>query len=65
MQDPMPIEIHLPLLSDAAVVAIHDSLYAILDGFEAHYFAQLHRYYAQRPVDNDVPPELCGDDPPF
>lgn len=56
-----------PQLSDAAVIAIDDFLEQFYTHFQNHYFAQIHRYYA------DVPDQaryhdqmlLPLDDPPF
>ena len=67
--DSSPVEIHLPPISDEAVVEIHDFLYDFLHLFEAHYGAQIHRFYADRSFDSLAPPEPQprppDDDPPF
>jgi hypothetical protein len=38
----------LPPLSDSSAVEILDFLHELLFRFEAHYAAQLHRFYEQR-----------------
>ena len=67
--DSYPVKIHLPQSSDEAVVEIHDFLYDFIDLFEAHYAAQIHRFYEDRSFHNLVQPDpgtpLPGDDPPF
>jgi hypothetical protein len=57
--DSMPVEIHLPTLSDEAAVAFHDFLNEFLLLVESHYFAQIHRHY-QNPFSNNL-----GQSPPF
>lgn len=56
-----------PELPDEAVIAINDFLEELYMRFQNHYFAQMHRYYQDRPVpDPDLqqtPPSLP--DPPF
>ena len=37
--------IPMPMLSDDAVVQIHDFIHHVLDLFEARYGDQLHRFY--------------------
>jgi len=56
-----------PELSDEAVVALNDFLEQFYTHFQNHYFAQMHRYYADLP-----PPDRYADqmplpleDPPF
>jgi hypothetical protein len=67
--DPRIVKIRLPAISDEAVVEIHDFLYEFMDRFEAHYSAQIHRFYEDRSCHNLVrhdplrPPS--DDDPPF
>jgi hypothetical protein len=50
--DSMPVEIHLPPLSDEAAVAVHDFLNEFVLLVESHYFAQIHRYYQNQFADN-------------
>jgi hypothetical protein len=50
--DSMPVEIHLPPLSDEAAVAVHDVLNEFVLLVESHYFAQIHRYYQNQFADN-------------
>jgi hypothetical protein len=60
-------DIPMPMLSDDAVVQIHDFITHVLDLFEARYGDQIHRYYDDRSAHNlircDTPPNI--DDPPF
>ncbi len=42
--NPRTVKIHMPPISDEAVVKIHDFLYDFVDLFEAHYAAQIHRF---------------------
>jgi len=56
-----------PALPDEAVIAVNDFLEAFYTRFQNHYFAQLHRYYHDRPDPSPLqllitPPP---DDPPF
>ena len=41
----MPVEIHLPPLTEAAAVTFHDFLTELLLLVESHDFAQIHRFY--------------------
>jgi len=66
--DRVGADLALPQLSDAAVVQIHDFIYAFLDLFEARYGDQIHRYYDDRSQQDNMirpvaPPII--DDPPF
>ena len=67
--DSMPVEIHLPTLSDEAAVEVHDFLNEFLLLVESHYFAQIHRHYQNQFSNNlgQSPPHShpSGDDPPF
>ena len=67
--DSYPVKIRLPPISDEAVVEIHDFLYDFVDLFEAHYAAQIHRFYEDRSFHNLVQPEPgispSDNDPPF
>lgn len=67
--DSMPVEIHLPSLSDEAAVAVHDFLNEILLLVESHYFAQIHRHYQNQFSNNhdQSPPHHhpSDNDPPF
>lgn len=40
-----PFTIELPALSDAAAVAVLETLEELLRQFESRYFGQIHRYY--------------------
>ena len=56
-----------PALSDDAVIAVNDFIEEIYTRFQNHYFAQMHRYYAERPDpahDSDQI-ALPLSDPPF
>lgn len=67
--DSMPVEIHLPPLSDEAAVAVHDVLNEFVLLIESHYFAQIHRYYQDQFANNlgQSPPlrPPSVDNPPF
>ena len=67
--NPRTVKIRLPSISDEAVVKIHDFLYDFVDLFEAHYAAQIHRFYEGRSYHNLVRPDPLmpppDDDPPF
>ena len=67
--DSCPVKIRLPPISDEAVVEIHDFLYDFIDLFEAHYAAQIHRFYEDRSFHNLIQPDPGttppDDDPPF
>ena len=63
MRDPFdPFD--FPDLPDEAVVAI---LTEFLTRFQDHYFAQMHRYYYDRPEENRDYPQMTLplSDPPF
>ena len=47
----LPVKIQLPALSDEAAVEVYDFLNEFLLLFDAHYFAQIHRFYADRSFD--------------
>jgi hypothetical protein len=59
-----------PELPDEAVIALNNFLEDLYTCFQNHYFAQIHRYYHDRPVP-PVPDRygkqllLPFDDPPF
>ena len=56
-----------PDLNDEAVIALNDFLEEFYTHFQNHYFAQMHRYYADPPRTdryNDQLP-LPLQDPPF
>lgn len=56
-----------PDISDEAAIAVNHFLEAFYTHFQHHYFAQLHRYYAELPNParyNDQLP-LPLDDPPL
>ena len=56
-----------PAISDEAVIAVNHFLEAFYTHFQHHYFAQIHRYYADWPDptrDKDTKP-LLVDEPPF
>ena len=61
--DSMPVEIHLPILSDEAAVEVYDFLNEFLLLVESHYFAQIHRFYADRSFDRVVQPNQPVDPP--
>jgi hypothetical protein len=63
----VPGDIHMPRLSDDAVVQIHDFIHHTLDLFEAHYGDQIHRFYQDLCGDSPDEPDanLNLDDPPF
>ena len=61
--DSMPVEIHLPSLSDEAAVEVYDFLNEFLLLVESHYFAQIHRFYADRSFDRVVQPSRLVDPP--
>jgi hypothetical protein len=56
-----------PDLPDEAVVAIDNYLTELLTRFQDHYFAQMHRYYHDRPGENTDYPQMTLplSDPPF
>ena len=56
-----------PDLPDEAVAAIDNFLTEFLTRFQDHYFAQMHRYYHDRPEDNRDYPQMTLplSDPPF
>ena len=57
----------LPEISDEAVIAINDLLEQFYTHFQNHYFAQMHRYYADshEPARCTDQMPLPLDDPPF
>ena len=63
----VPGDIHMPRLSDDAVVQIHDFIHHVLDLFEARYGDQIHRFYqdlcGDSLAESDI--NLNPDDPPF
>lgn len=65
--DDYPQPFAFPDLSDEAVIALNDFLEQFYTHFQNHYFAQIHRYYADLPeqlrCSDPMPPPL--DDPPF
>lgn len=63
--DPDPFR--FPELCDEAAVAVNHFLEEFYTRFQNHYFAQMHRYYADQPQPdryNDQMP-MPLDDPPF
>jgi hypothetical protein len=56
-----------PDLPDEAVVAIDNFLTEFLTRFQDHYFAQMLRYYHDRPEENRDYPQMTLplSDPPF
>ena len=66
---PLPfalISADLPPLSDSAAVEILDFLHELLLRFEAHYFAQIHRFHDQQRdirVNPPVAPQPDEDEP--
>ncbi len=56
-----------PQISDEAVIAINDFLEQFYTHFQDHYFAQIHRYYADlhEQARCSDPMSLPLDDPPF
>lgn len=66
MRDPTePFD--FPDLPDEAIIAIDAFLEEFYTRFQNHYFAQMHRYYHDRPVDDSAPLQrtLPLPDPPF
>jgi hypothetical protein len=63
--DPDPFQ--FPELPDEAVVALNNFLEELFTQFQNHYFAQMHRYYADLPEPDRYtnPMTLPMDDPPF
>lgn len=57
--------IAFPELPDEAVVALNHFLEELYARFQNHYFAQMHRYYHDRPDRGDDQMPLPLDDPPF
>jgi hypothetical protein len=56
-----------PELPDEAVIAIDTFLEEFYTRFQNHYFAQIHRYYHDRPGANPDYPQMTLplSDPPF
>jgi hypothetical protein len=56
-----------PDISDEAVIAVNHFLEEFYTHFQSHYFAQMHRDYAQcpAPAAHQDPRQLPLDDPPF
>jgi hypothetical protein len=54
-----------PDLPDEAVIAIDAFLEEFYVRFQDHYFAQMHRYYNQRPDSDLQQMKLPLPDPPF
>jgi len=63
--DPDPFA--FPELPDEAVIAVHDFLEELYARFQNHYFAQMHRYYHDRPDPSPLHGQTTppSDDPPF
>ena len=61
--DPFPF----PAISDEPVIAVNHFLEAFYMHFQHHYFAQMHRYYADLPdpARTNDPRPLLVDEPPF
>ncbi len=57
-----PEPFDFPDLPDEAVIAINEFLEEFCRRFDNHYFAQLHRYYYERPRQQI---SLPLNDPPF
>lgn len=65
-----PFTIELPPLSDAAAVAVLETLEELLRQFESRYFGQIHRHYhaleqmrrEHRPSPFASPPDTATDD---
>ena len=57
----------LPAISDEAVIAVNHFLEAFYPHFQNHYFAQMHRYYADLPdpARTNDQRSLLVDEPPF
>ena len=62
----IPLRTRLPPCPRSAV-EILDFLHDVFTAFEAHYGAQIHRYYDERSHHNLIKPDrnLTADDPPF
>jgi len=62
-----PALLSFPDLPDEAVIALNDFIEELYARFQSHYFAQMHRYYQDRPgphpYEDQMPLPL--DDPPF
>jgi hypothetical protein len=54
-----------PDLPDEAVIAIDNFLEELYTRFQNHYFAQMHRYYHDRPTAELDLDQLPLADPPF
>jgi len=55
-------------LSDEAAAKFAEFLHALIEAFERHYCAQLHRYYSATDIaarDLDLDLEPASTDPPF
>ena len=57
--DALPIEIHLPTLSDEASVAIRDFLIKCQLSFESRYYPQIQRFRRDRECNDDDQAD-CG-----
>ena len=65
-QNPHAYPFALPKLSDEAVVQIRNFIEHVLDQFDLHYAAQVHRFYDDRAEHNMVrPTPPAAADPPF
>ena len=67
MNDEPDLILQFPELCDELVVVLHNLLEELLTQFQNHYFAQIHRYYAELPQPHrhtDQMP-LPLEDPPF
>ena len=62
-----PDRFSFPEISDEAVIALNDFLERFYANFQSHYFAQIHRYYADLhdPARCSDQMPLPLDDPPF
>jgi hypothetical protein len=62
-----PDQLNFPELPDEAVAALSDLLDVFYVRFQDHYFAQLHRYYHDRPQPDRYNDQIALPlgDPPF
>jgi len=61
-----PLRLAPPPLSDQAAVDLLEFLHDLVAGFDAHYFAQIHRFYQERAEHNlrrPAPPPRTDDEP--
>ena len=60
---PIPVEIYLPEMSDAAAVEVREFLGNLLLFFSSHYCGQIHSYYQEHDY-NDLAQHRFFADPP-